>query len=72
MLTLSDSAVCADARHHRAILAGPKPCGKQAAAAVFSWFSQYVHLPLLSTTLTALWLLLRFLCRKDRQVEIAE
>lgn len=38
MLTLSDSAVCADARHHRAILAGPKPCGKQAAAAVFSWF----------------------------------
>lgn len=38
MLTLSDSAVYADARHHRAILAGAKPCGKQAAAAVFSWF----------------------------------
>lgn len=38
MLTLSDSAVYADARRHRAILAGPKPCGKQAAAAVLSWF----------------------------------
>lgn len=34
MLTLSDSTLRAD---HRAMLAGPQPCGKQAAAAVFSW-----------------------------------
>lgn len=38
MLTLSDSALCADARDHGAITSRPQPHGKQAAAALSNCF----------------------------------
>lgn len=63
MHTLSDSALCADARDHIAITGRPQPCGKQAVAGVYS--------PLLTIALTSLWLLLHFLCGDNRPAKIS-
>lgn len=58
MLTLSDSALCADARDHRAITSRASALWKQAAAAVSAWslttstlsFAHHnTHLPVATT-----------------------
>lgn len=76
MLTLSDSTLRADAGDHRAMLAGPQPCGKQAAAAVFSWSFTICTLSFTHHNTRCPVADIAFLCvcvcGKDRQVKIAE